>query len=373
MNDIAMYDFKLFIEKNLKLILTVSIVVFLSLFSLVLYDSISLPETNNNTTNDPEEQVLIENILPNISTEEDIEDLSEEQQKILSNYLKNDSYSFRIAIENSDSSFFTESVILKEILLNEFNFYSLSMSAHENFINIPESILNISRSENSSILKVQIGSGNKEINTKLASYYYELLNTDKLEILNDKMTYMIDSRPVLINIDNTEEQSTTDPINNKNTSIVKSLSSNIEPITIVGLIGILLGLFLGIFVSLIKERYSDIISTIYHVETNDNQEMMKLDAITNRSIADENKLIESALDRKSQKFIILAEEDNESIINHKHFKVNDLYDVKIDNLDEVIIIVESYKSSKKWLSKQLEILKILKVPVKILRITAKNN
>jgi hypothetical protein len=368
MNNIALYDFKIFLKKNLTLILSTGGIVFALSLILVLFSAFStMREVQTIDEVNLEEGQQINDIIPFIANEREFTELSEEQQSMINDYLEAESYSFRFAIENEDSTFFTQTNLLETLLINEFNFNSLYSYRTEGAITLPSLILGVNQEAESPVLTISISSGNKEANSQLANFYYDLISEGNLSLLSGRTVYMLDEYPVLsASVFNDPVNYQYEPIDVETFGLIEALRNNLEQIVIVGIIGIIGGLGLGLFLSVVKDRFGSVVSSIDYLELKNNQELVKLDAITN---GDSTNTLDAVITNLTNKSVIIIEDQDAIRTNALVKSSSNIVDADINGAEEVIIMVECYGTHKKWLVKQLESLKMLDIPTKIIRIS----
>src|SRR5690625_1281116 len=111
-NSSKFYDLKIFMKKNSKIIIISTFAVILALLSGVFYF------ISTGGTEELDVEYVNDELLPSIETKADFDELSNDNQDIILEYLEQESYSFRVYIQNEDSAF-TDNVLLKQILIND--------------------------------------------------------------------------------------------------------------------------------------------------------------------------------------------------------------------------------------------------------------
>lgn len=366
------YDLKVFMQKNIKIIIGTTISVMIILLTGVLF-SIAM-----NGEEGLDYEYINDQLLPTIETTADVDNLSDSDQEMLTEYLDEESYSFRFYIYNEDSAF-TDNVLLKEILLDEQLTQTASEQTNSQFLPTEERAISVSTVNGSEMLQVKIGTGNMEYNERISNFYYQFINEGNISLFDDKSIYFVDSEPIIF-----EELNNVEPI--EELTFQQKLTTNIEVLVIVGLIAILGGLILGIFVSIIKESINKKIPSIYNFDLTHVETVVNLDSIPVKTTNDMNNIIIQAIvaENKSNK-LILSEKNMEPHIsgkleditsksdNHYFINVKNIEEFQLDTVEEVVILIQIYGTSKQWFEKQIEQIKGLNSPVKVIRLPMESN
>lgn len=378
----TLLNFFKFLKQNFKIILLTTLV-FSSTIVILASNFINerrSQESNNQVTID--EEYIVNDVLPNIKELEDINELSKSEVNTLNDYLNKDSYSFRFIVENPDFTLFNDRVILKEFLINNKLIKNLSKEENIEWAVIPELAVRVNSVEDSELLELTIRTGNKEYNKKIASYYYELLSEENIPFLDTKTTYLVSSVP---EIKNTSSESS-EPTITENIDVPIDRVNSMKEILITTVIGVVGGLILGIIISIIKDIYNKKIPSIYNFKLTENQKIINLDLISFTDKLNVSELMSLLkINNKSTKKLLLSEhpitiESKEQFQNC--MKTNSAIDINyvknienynLSEVNEVIVLIEIYKTSKEWYEQQIKALKNLDKEVKIIRLPLKRD
>lgn len=377
-NNTSYYEFKVFLSKNKKLIIGSAFSVFLALL-LILLISFRVDEEAEEITEEINEELVLSEILPAINNIEDVGELSEEEREIFMEYLDKESYSIRLVIENPDSSAFVDNKLLKELLLEDSIIQRITEESESEFIPTPEIAVSVSRVEGSSMMKINVGTGTREYNEEIINYFVNLLDDNTFSLLENRDIYFVDSEPIIY--EELEEEQIEGIIVEEDEGYLAVLTSNIEIILIVSLIGLLGGISVGIVLSIFKEKFNKNIPSIYSFNLLPNHTLIKLDSILPKTKIDVDEVIVQSIvgKNKTNKLIMsehpLSEELYNSVLSfgeqsnaEYNMNISNMEKTRLENIEEIIILIQNYRTSKLWFEKQIEQTKALQIPVKIIRI-----
>ena len=230
-NTRSFYDFISFLKHNIKVILVTSIVVFLALLTASIYSILTNQEEVIN------EEYVINEILPEIDETTTLDSLGNQEQTALTNYLNRHSYSFRIYIENEDSTPFRDNELLRQFLIEENMVNHVENETGSEFTPSPDLAVSVFDISGSYMLQIKVGTGNLEDNLRIANYYYDILENEDLSILQNKTLHFVDSEPVIFEEMHGIEEVFSTPEEQPN--VIQRLLNNIETILIVSILGII--------------------------------------------------------------------------------------------------------------------------------------
>lgn len=375
-----LYDYKVFLKKNYKLILFTTLIIIIGLFGaafLLRGEDTELSEDEVAEERDQQQ----EEILSALQSEEiEIYQLDSDEQAELKEYLHREAFYFRTVIENEDYSVFDDTVLLREIFFDEDILNAIQESTSINFTLPPEIFMNISTLNNSSVIEFSFGTGNDTSDRTLANFYYNYLQNGDIPVLENKRITFLDSSPEKHEIKEVPEEiielASQEEAPDRGSQIL-------EIVLIVAVIGLLIGLAIGIFAALIKEMFGKTIPSMYNFsQSNVMGDVVRLDAIPEQNQETYEKLtLQTIFSNTSSSKLVLNEFDFMPSISSKLdkytsdatsqelFYANEIEEVPLEKrFDEVIIFVEMYTTTKDWYEKISEQVKSLKVPVKVIRL-----
>lgn len=282
---------------------------------------------------------------------------------------------FKFYIKEPDGYAYTNGATVREL----FNFQNVIDLASENIgVDLEELTQDVRQStskENFTPVNVEINTtshiftasfttGDNKNNINLAEFYYNYLFNEGFEILDNNMIYNLEE-PQFIDRNPISETS-----NSSETPVSENFVLNI---IIDAFIGTLLGLALAVIFTITKECFSKILNFSFSYNTGDPKRFMLYDeSITEKNLLenfiglpiDYSKAIISHLDIINHPQLLL---NNDNKIDLKHY--SSLSSLPLDvNIDEIIIVVFTNVTDRKWYNEQLEYSKMHNVPVKIIQI-----
>lgn len=374
-NKRSFYDFKYFFIKNLKVILASTILVAIGLTLVSTYTVFQTQETEIN------EEDLIEEIITSADTPSFLESLNSEERETWTEFLNRQSYSFRIYVENEDSSPFRDNELLRQMLIKDTLVEEIEDQTNSEFIPNADIAVSAFNINGSYMMRVKVGTGNPEYNFEIANYYYELLRSENFALFENKTVLFVDSEPIVFEeMHNIEEYT---DVQSETQGIFEIILMNIENILIVAVLGTILGFFVGITLSIFKEIMGKKVSNIYNFDSLEKYNLVNLDVISKDKSEDTDTMIVQAITAyKTVNSLVISEHPlTEEIItqinskakNRVNFNVNEMETAQLGAIEEVNILIQLHVTSKEWLERQLELMKIINVPVNIIRMPEKDN
>lgn len=374
-NKRSFYDFKYFFIKNLKVILASTILVAIGLTLVSTYTVFQTQETEIN------EEDLIEEIITSADTPSFLESLNSEERETWTEFLNKQSYSFRIYVENEDSSPFRDNELLRQMLIKDTLVEEIEDQTNSEFIPNADIAVSAFNINGSYMMQVKVGTGNPEYNFEIANYYYELLRSENFALFENKTVLFVDSEPIVFEeMHNIEEYT---DVQSETQGIFEIILMNIENILIVAVLGTILGFFVGITLSIFKEIMGKKVSNIYNFDSLEKYNLVNLDVISKDKSEDTDTMIVQAITAyKTVNSLVISEHPlTEEIItqinskakNRVNFNVNEMETAQLGAIEEVNILIQLHVTSKEWLERQLELMKIINVPVNIIRMPEKDN
>lgn len=360
------YDLKMFFKKRFILIISIMIGVVVAGVALFLYDLSTTEVTNYN------EEYILDEVVRDINSVDELED---EEYEAAIDYLSIGSYSFRIFIENENSSTFTDNNLLKEFLLQESIIEDIEAETGEMFPILPDLALSVFNVRGTSMIQIKVGTGEQEINREIASYYYQLIENNEVEFLENKTAYLVDENIIEFSEENNLEYGEAEDIN---LSFSESVANNIDGLLIVSILSGIVGFIVGIVIGLLIELLNKKITTIYSFDSN-NIDVIYLDRILEKTKNTSESMvmaIQSILNKDNKKRIILSESSLEEFDKYENMNLLEVsnsvlkLEKKIDNVEEIVILVKPYQTTKDWFENELEFMSNLKKDITVYRISA---
>lgn len=241
-------------------------------------------------------------------------------------------------------------------------------------------VINISRDEKSYLFTASFNLGSERKNLIIAEYYYNLLNSEAFPILKDKETYVFEEPKIF---ENTEEDSITEEVdgernNLKSDTFLVSSINHLKKLVIGFIFGLIFTMSLALFKVIFGKRLDyyftyiqeddvfivadknlenkDFIRQIVTYPFTDNKIILsekKIDAYTKDILIDNNKI---TFDENEKNKILMI-------------NIQTISELEIDTtISEIIVIVYSKFTTRKWYEKQREFAEINKIPLKIIQI-----
>lgn len=323
----------------------ISFFVLLSIFVVFLFVTI------NNEVETKEEIHDIEHIL-----EMDRSDRTNNEQNRLDNYLFEEAYFIRFFIEDDFGNVYNRSNLLLEILSHE----SIKSMVEERVdIEVPEPLTDFIKTEfnsNNVVLTVSFGTGNVEVNKKLALAYYDVLENEEIEFLEGKNLYFLteptkhDSEKNINDIENENVDGASE-----DTSILKMLFL----VTVSIVFSIILTLILVYF----KVLKSNTVSAITNLRLNKQETLLNL-----IYFIDKNKSLNSFIEKNNINNTVILSESNDYLLNEHNNLFNQFEDIdQIENVLNALVIVKVEETSKQWFMEQIEQLRAAKISVNVIK------
>lgn len=354
-------DYKLFIKKNSKLIFIVTILTILMVTGATyLYQRES---TNNSEENDVEE-IFQEEILSGIiNSEIEYGELTDSEREELHEYLNDKSRYFKVVIETEDYEVFRDAALLEEILLQKNVIAEFKDDINTPISDFSELFISVSPTNDSSSLEFSVGTGDEEDNQIISDFYYQFLTNNNSEFLENKNIFFLDSEPLEREIENDEDLIDETP---------DQTTPMLEVIAIVVGVGVMVGILGGLGFAFLKEMFTKVMPSLYNFKSHNNiEKVIRLDHIVLEDKADVDKILNNLIQINGNiSKLVLSDtevnhaikDDQKSISNMENADIhyiNSLEDLDtFSSYDEVLVLVELYRSSKEWFNKEIEQLKI---------------
>lgn len=367
-------DYISFLKKNLKLIVSVTVlVIILIVGTAAIYRATSEVKTVDEEVQN-EQKIQQKEILNSILKNEiEYETLSENEISELETYLNQEAQTFRVVIEKEDFTVFRDARFLNSYLVQDSIVNNIVSKLETPIEELPGLFIKVEETKDTTSMLLKFGTSNVRDNQILAQYYYDFLNENSSEFFNNKNVIFLESAPTELESSENEEVIVNDvPEEN-----VNSQTPLFELIIIISVVGLVLGVFLGISIAAVKVMFSDKLPSIYNLSNLNIKNVLRLDLIKSANIESIKKMLSNQLTESSSSTLLLTETNlsiphhffsNRSGINeHTIYYLNTVEDLTIEKFpSNTIILVEFYNSSKGWLQKEIEQLKGYKTNVTII-------
>ena len=290
---------------------------------------------------------------------------SETEQVISPEYAPS---SFKILIEEQDGTVFTNSTLIKEYFFLQRNLAELEEetqinlselienSIAEGAIQSPDELITFVRYANSSLFELVVSSSDEEKNLEIAEYYYDLFFQGSIPFLENKEIFEF-TAPKLIE----EEEVILEEITTTTSQIKTSIKN--------GVIGFILGVFLVTLALLVKALFSRKISYAFAYDW-DQESLHQLSVPAQKN---ENEIIHFIAHPVVGTKLILHDQPLPvylaSYSSQTNFETaNSITEVNPQNLySEIIIFIDSGKTTRKWYQTQRQSLKNYRTQIKLIQ------
>lgn len=369
-----------FFKDNIKIII-LSIVSFLLIFAIGIGYTIYTDNKIENTINDTvKEDNLFKSIDETIPLEEQFDP---REIDIIVDKLQEEAVHFSFYLEKEPAEPFTSSMLLKKLLTSPSVLHNVENQTNIEIEPSPEFAVNVDLDSKSMLMTMTIGTGNEEANKKLANAYYSIISEEKSPFFDNKTVYMMNEPEVISsNVNETPE----------NSEVMMSNADQIsyKQLIFLTLVVILAGGLFGIVISIVRSLVRNEVSEIYGFAIKDEDNILNISAIKSESKEEKFRQIAHSIVHPAKKVkLILSETDIDMSLIEILKKDSDVYTGKncislkqsestvlianniIDinskfSLDEVVLLCEKNKTSKKWYEKQRKLLENYKTDIKVI-------
>lgn len=353
-SELNLNNFKSFFKYN-----KMTILFFTIIFSIIfLLGSIFLHYNNTEeiNNNDVNEERLEE--LGKI----DAEDLTSKELTEYKELLSEGAYYFRVYIEHENGGALTAPYLLEEIIQSEDVTNFVEKEAGTKFTIDPKVSVSVIKQNSNVIMEVQVGTGDKVANQKLADAYFKAFQEEITPFLKNKETYVLSD-----SIQMRENEDSRDVLNNNLSQ--GSERSWIEYI-LMAIMGSFVGIIFGLFISMLIGILGKKVNSLFEYRNDPNDMIIRF----TDSNDNQKQLIHSIEYPLNNKKIILSETQlSEEIMDQINLQDNILQiGNDVSNLDpalvadEIIILINENITSKKWYHSQRVQLKSYNTNVKII-------
>lgn len=290
---------------------------------------------------------------------------SETEQIVNSEYAPS---SFKILIEDKDGTVFTNSTLIKEYFFLQRNVQKLEeetnidvralieSSIEDGAIVSAEELITFVRYANSSLFELVVSSSDEDKNMQIAEYYYDLFFQDEIPFLKSKEIYEF-TAPKLIE----EEEVVLEEVTSLPSQIKKGVTN--------GVIGFIIGLFLVTLGLLVKALFSSKMTYAFAYDWDqENLYQMSVPALKN-----EKEILHFIAHPIAGTKLILHDQPlpaylQEFAIDKQVETATAIADVDPKHeFSEIILVLTSGKTTRKWYQKQRLLLKNYHSQIKLIQ------
>lgn len=349
-------------KKTISMSVGIFIILYLLLLAYSLYATYTELREEEEIFLTQEEMVEMLDREPEEVTPMEIRDIEEA--------LEQERYAFGVLIEREDQTFYNYPALMTEFLISEEVVTYVEERIGSEILPSPELAVEVSEDSGTRIQEIVIGTGETEDNILIANAYYEAIQeSDLIAPLSDKVIYMMDDEPFLV-----EEETWLE-------LALEQIQLFSPARAVAGFIAMItLGFFTGIVLVLIKTFFSREVPFMYELKERDSDNVIYFNQM--REI-DERERIERMLhatltfpelkkvilsqNKLSEEFEVLLREKIEEAGNQNVSLAQDVNNVPLnERFDEVVILVKQHETTKTWYKNQRIQLERLKLPVTIL-------
>lgn len=351
-NKLTLFDIVMFIKRKKWIIIisTLLVTVFTVFYGSFLNNgsTSSEEEIEEVETTDVEQEEVFELLL----IEEDNRSASEQSK--IEDYLLRDRFFFRVYIENPDYSVFSNSDLFKEMLLSE-EFMSLvedrTEILYEEFL---EDFIHVYFHPDNNIFTVAFRSGEFDYNQELSGVFYEILETEELELLENRHLYFFDEPqefiPTVTDEDITEENEGRQAI----------LTNPLISIPVGIVFGVIIGALLAVFHSLIGKN----VDIFFNYNLSEEDSFINLSRIKSDKIEESIKHI---VNYNSKEVVILSSSEIKLFESSEIDKFEDFSDIPLDSqYEKIVILVKIGETKKTWFRNQKILTKAQSLPINVI-------
>lgn len=372
-NELTKTDFLLFLKKNYKKIFVVAFLVSVLSVGYLLYTGTFSGDKEESET---EESVSGPNASIDTLLEIDEEELTTEEAYRLEQYLKQGAYQFSMFIENEDSKSFNRSNLLEEFLTEEDVVNEIETTLGYNLEPSAEQIIETEYNSANVLMTVYFRTGDLETSKEIANAYYTYIENDNLELFRNRTVYFLDT-PEPVEQEANESIEQTNELDETESAGSNLVTSTIKIIFLV-LISLVFGAIFGVIGIVVISYFSKKISSLYNYELNEKD--ISLNLVETQT--DKTKAVLQAIlyPPVGQKLILVEDESSmksqieewKEMITQEGQKLEVVSSVtNVDprlNFEEIVLITEVGKTTKKWYREQANQLKMYHAPKKIIKV-----
>ena len=280
---------------------------------------------------------------------------------------------FEMYIEYETGSVYTNTLLLEESLKIDKNIQAAEQATGveisdllevEELTNYPKTardrgVLGASRNEASNIWIFSSKVGTEKENLAVLNFFFDLIESGEVELLNNKETFIISEPRVLTNDELAKPESLV-------TQNEQQAAFSIKTMAVSAVIAVIGGLVIAIFIQMFAAFFSKKINYAFNYYWNEEDAFVLLDVKDKKAL---NHVL--SLPQNSNKVVLLQNQtDDLAFANLSDINViNHIKNLELDKqIDEFIVIVQPNQTDKSWYNEQRELLKVHKKPLKILQI-----
>lgn len=374
-----------FLKENLKIII-VTAVSFLTIFALGTGYTIYTENKIENNVNETVEEN--KNILSSLDESIPLEEqLEPEEIEMIMERLQENGVAFSFYLEKNSAEPFQATGLLKELLISPNTIQEIEQEAETEFEINPKLAVDVDFNSNNLLMTITIGTMDAERNKSIADAYFRMLSNETNSFFENKNVYIVSNPERVYNSDVNEES-------NESTEMETSTTNNFSfrRTVIFAVIIFILGACVGALIALLKSLFNKEVSNIYGFAVKDEDIILNLSGIKNKTENEENsQILHVLLHPERNTKVVLSEKQLENNLIKKLKESSNVHlgkpDVSSDNvfpavllaeeivdidpaisIDEVIFICRKNETTKYWYEKQRKLLEVYKAPVKVILI-----
>lgn len=369
-DEIKFRDLLQFLLDNIKIILTSIVVVTLIAVSYVIYDQITLDETDRSTSSIERANMISEERFEEMA-EWPLELYTEPQIRQMQAYLLPHAYKLSIYAEHENFEPIANTTFMREVFRNQEVLDFVEEELGEELTPSIEFAIHIENIANSGIYELHFQRGSLEESLELGLVVMDAIEEGIIPVLDTKTVSFIDQEPEVLVTDYSDYY---DELDAGDISLRRLAREGV----VFGLLGTGVGLILGLLIALINLIFNKHISSLYDYAREESDRIVKLNHLHRKSeaqmIVDGMKNINTPTDQMK---ILLYDESTESSFENlfekltpnvlKFTDINQWPDNTKD-ISEVIILAKLNKTNKSWYDDQRVQLKGYNLPIKIIQL-----
>ncbi|WP_080146736.1 hypothetical protein [Marinilactibacillus piezotolerans] len=289
---------------------------------------------------------------------------------------------FNFYVENPDGSIYTNTSIIEQYLLMDETLEDVSQATNTNLYELfqkeleieyqrtPEDrgVLGVTMNPYSYRISLVANTGNEQDNLNIVQYFYEQMQNQEIDFLTTKDVYYFEE-PAIQELDENIE------LDENSASDAASL--NIVDILIRFVIGSVLGVLLVTGITVLMSLFSKKLKYSFTYswdekdvfflndpKLNNNDELVQFINFPKGN----NKLVVSnePLESRIKSSLSTQNEEGQTLVTSSVTEAHSL-----EEISEIILIVNSNKTDRKWYKKQRRSLEMIPLPTKVVQINAK--
>lgn len=349
-------------------------------FAMMQKDKPTLPNVSDPEFSEVEELITKERLTKNTYNK-----LTELEKEYLMEKLQENAAYFSFYVETSKDESLNDSGLLEELFLSQEAVSQIDSKTKKAFV--PVLSVDVVKQEDSDYLNLFIATGNPVKNKEIARTYKKMLEEKSLAFLENKNVYILADIKIK-EMDSEGLDAEKGGVQNNNVESTSFLSSP-RRTAVLSVAVLVFGIMLGILIAILQDMKQKEIHSLYTLPTKLDDTIIDLTAY--KASQQEKELAHAILYPMHNVKVVLTDnevpnsvleslhaygtvtqsgQNGEGKGTHTHFYVTDvLHGIRPDVIiDEIILIVEVGKTSKRWYEKNRVLLENYESELKIIRI-----